>query len=105
MVYLVAVFIPPLYFLMKKKWLAFLVSSFLLILSLLLAMTVVLLPVSVILWALCAVVAIWDLRKALVHEHAAVLAEKMADRLAETMRQQQSLSPPASPAPAPLPRS
>ena len=93
MTYLVAVFIPPLYFLMKKKWVAFVVSSLLLVLSLFLAMTVVLIPVSLILWGLCAVLAIWDLRKALMHEHATIIAEKMASKMAETMRQQSAPPP------------
>lgn len=93
MMYLVAIFIPPLYFLMKKKWLGFFGSSFLLVLSLFLAMTIVLLPVALILWGLCAVVAIWDLRKQLMHEHATIIAEK----LAEKMREQ--ANPPSAPPP------
>jgi uncharacterized membrane protein len=97
MTYLVAVFIPPLYFLIKRKWVALVVSSFLLVLSLFLAMTVVLIPVSLILWGLCAVVGVYDLRKALMHEHATIIAEKMASKMAETMRQQSApLSPPRS---------
>ncbi|HLX70116.1 MAG TPA: hypothetical protein VKV04_10870 [Verrucomicrobiae bacterium] len=81
MIYLVAIFIPPLYFLIKKKWLGFVVSSLLLVLSFFLAMTVVLLPVALILWALCSAVAVWNLRKQLVHESAEVLATKMADKM------------------------
>ena len=96
MIYLVAIFVPPLYFLMKKKWLAFIVTSFLLILSLFLFMTVVLIPAALILWGLSAVVAVWDLRKVLMHEHATIIAEKMAGKMAEAMRQQQ---PPSAPAP------
>ena len=92
MIYLVAVFLPPLYFLIKKRWAAFIGTSFLLVLSLFLAMTVVLLPVSLILWALCAVVAIWDLRKRLVNENAEVLATKMAEKMRETQG-----TPPALP--------
>ena len=96
MQYLVAVFIPPLYFLMKKKWLGFIVSSLLLVLSLFLAMTVVFIPVSLLLWGLCTVVAVFDLRKQLMQEHATVIAEKMAEK----MRQQPgpaAVAPPALP--------
>ena len=83
MIYLVAIFIPPLYFLIKERWLGFIVSSFLLVLSVLLAMTWILIPVSLILWALCSVVAVWDLRKRLVHENAEILATKMAEKMRE----------------------
>lgn len=92
MQYLVAVLIPPLYFLMKKKWLGFFVSSFLLVVSFFLFMTVVLIPGALILWGLCSVVAVWDLRKQLMNEHATVIAEKMAENM-----HQQSSSPSAPP--------
>ena len=81
MIYLVAIFIPPLYFLIKKRWLGFIISSCLFVLALLLAVTVVLIPVSVILWILCSIVAVWNLRKAVMHEHAEVLATKMAEKM------------------------
>ena len=96
MMYLVAVLVPPLYFLMNKKWLAFIVTSFLLVLSLFLFMTIVLIPGALILWGLSAIVAVWDLRKLLMHEHATIIAEKMAGKMAEAMRQQQ---PPSAPPP------
>jgi hypothetical protein len=81
MIYLCAIFLPPLYFLLKKRWLGFVVSSFLFVLSFFLAMTMVLLPVALILWALCAIVAVWNLRKQLVRENAEVLATKMAEKM------------------------
>jgi uncharacterized membrane protein len=92
MIYLVAIFIPPLYFVIKKRWVGFIVSSCLLVLSLFLAMTVFLIPVALILWALCSTVAVWNLRKASMHEHAEILATKMAEK----MREAQS-TPPALP--------
>ncbi|MCL5745818.1 MAG: hypothetical protein M1541_18155 [Acidobacteria bacterium] len=93
MQYLLAVLIPPLYFLMKKKWVGFIVSSFLLVLSVFLFMTVVLIPGALIAWALCSVVAVWDLRKQLMNEHATMIAEKMAEKM-----QQQARPPSAPPA-------
>jgi len=78
MKYLLAVLLPPLYFLTRSKWLAFIVTSFLFILSIFLFMTVVLIPVALILWGLSAMVAVFDLRKVLMHEHATIIAEKMA---------------------------
>jgi membrane protein implicated in regulation of membrane protease activity len=83
MIYLVAVLIPPLYFLLKKKWLALVASVFLFFIALICAMTGILIFVSVILWALCSVVAVWDLRKRLVHENAEILATKMAEKIRE----------------------
>lgn len=83
MIYLVAIFIPPLYFLMKKRWLGFCASSFLFILSFFMAFTVVLLPVVLILWALCSICAVWNLRTQVMHEHADVLAAKMAEKIRE----------------------
>jgi hypothetical protein len=81
MIYLAAIFIPPLYFLIKKKWAAFIVTSLLFILSLFLAMTVVLLPATFVLWFLSAIVAVWDLRKSVMNEHAELLATKMAEKM------------------------
>lgn len=86
MIYLVAVFIPPLYFLIKKKWFAFCVSSFLLFLSVIFAIMIVLLPVSIILWILCAIVAVWDVRKRLMHEHAEMLSTKIAEKMQPTQK-------------------
>jgi hypothetical protein len=81
MIYLCAIFIPPLYFLIKKRWLGFVVSSGLLILSFFLVMTVVLIPLALILWALCSTVAVWNLRKCLVNESAEVFATKIAEKM------------------------
>jgi hypothetical protein len=90
MTYLIAIFVPPLYFLIKKNWLGFIITGLLLLLSPILFMMVVLAPVALILWALCSICAVWDLRKRLMHEHATIIAQKMA----EVMRQQQSMPVP-----------
>jgi predicted membrane protein len=92
MIYLVAILIPPLYFLIKKKWLAFIGSMAAFFFAVIFAIMMILLPISFILWGLCSVVAVRDLRKRLVHEHAEVLATKMAEK----MREVQS-TPPALP--------
>ncbi len=95
MMYLIAIFFPPLYFMMKKKWLAFGVTAFLAILSFFFFMMVVFAPVAFILWALSSICAVWDLRKQVMHEHANSFAQKMAD----AMRQQQSPPPASAPRP------
>jgi hypothetical protein len=89
MMYLIAILLPPLYFLIKKKWLAFAVTGFLMFFSIFMF---ILIP---ILWPVCAICAVWDLRKAMMHEHATIIAE--------TMRQQQPV-PSVLPAPPKLPQ-
>ena len=93
--YLLAVFLPPLYFFTQKKWAAFVVTSILFLLSLIFFIMIVLAPLGLILWALSAGFAGWDVRKNMMHDHATMLAEKIATKMAETMRQQQS--PPTPP--------
>ena len=83
MIYLVAIFIPPLYFLIKKKWLAFIGSMVAFFFAVIFAIMMILLPISFILWGLCSIVAVWDLRKRLVHENAEILATKMAEKMRE----------------------
>jgi hypothetical protein len=92
MIYLTAIFIPPLYFLIKKKWLAFIGSMVAFFFAVIFTIMMILLPISFILWGLCSVVAVWDLRKRVIHESAEVLATKMAEK----MREVQS-TPPALP--------
>jgi hypothetical protein len=87
MKYLLAVLTPPLYFASRKKWLAFVVTSFLFVLSIFLIMTVVLIPGALIFWSFSSVVAVWDLRKVMMHEHATIIAEKMAEKMAEANKQ------------------
>lgn len=81
MIYLVAIFIPPLYFLIKKRWLALLGSLVAFFFAVIFAIMMVLLPLSFILWGICSIVAVWDLRKRLVRESAEVLATKMAEKM------------------------
>jgi hypothetical protein len=90
MIYLTAIFVPPLYFIIKKKWLAFIVSSALFFLSLIFSMMVVLAPIALILWLLCSVCAVWDVRKALMLEHATIIADKMAEKMAAAHQKQPS---------------
>lgn len=92
MIYIVAIFVPPLYFLIEKRWLGFCVSSFLLVVSFFLACTIIMIPGALILWALCSVSAVWNLRKQVMHEHADVVATKMAEKMREAQT-----TPPALP--------
>ncbi len=76
---------------MRKKWISFVISSGFMLLAPILFMTVVLIPLALVTWWLCAIVAVWDLRKVLMHEHATIIAEKMAQVL-----HQQTSTPPRS---------
>jgi len=89
MTYLIAIFCPPLYFLIKKQWVGFCVSTLLLVLCFFMAFTFILIPVVLIIWALCSICAVWNLRRLCMHEHAEVLATKMAEK----MNQSQSVPP------------
>jgi hypothetical protein len=94
MIYLIALFVPPLYFIIKKKWLAFVTSAFLMFLSPFFLITGFLAPVAFFFWFACAICAIWNLRKHVMRENAKVLAEEMAVKMAEVMRAQQPTSVP-----------
>jgi len=62
MMYLLAVFVPPLYFLVKKKYLAFLVHT---ILCLSAIPLLFFFGFGIILWVISMICALWDLRKQL----------------------------------------
>jgi len=83
MIYLIALFIPPLYFLIKKKWLALIGSMVAFFFAVIFAIMMILLPISFILWGICSVVAVRDLRKRSMRENAEVLATKMAEKMRE----------------------
>ena len=94
MIYLIAIFVPPLYFLIKRRWLAFILSTFLFILSPFLLMTGILAPVALFFWFACAICALWHLRQQVTRENARILAEEMAAKMAEVMRPQSTAVPP-----------
>jgi hypothetical protein len=94
MTYLIALFVPPLYFIIKKKWLAFFVTGFLFFLSPFFLITGLLAPVALFFWFVSAICAVWDLRKSLVREHAAIFAEELAEKMGPVIRQQQSTPTP-----------
>ncbi len=78
MIYLTAIFVPPLYFLIKKRWVACLIHSVLYLVALVYTMTIILAIVGIPLWFISATCAVWDLRKQLMEEQATVMARKMA---------------------------
>jgi hypothetical protein len=60
--YLIAVLAPPIYFLRKKKWVSFITAFLLLGFAVLFGIAGFCL-IGIILWVLCSIDALWDLRK------------------------------------------
>jgi hypothetical protein len=69
MMYAFAIFTPPIYFLIKKRWGAFALTMALLLASIFLLFTVWLSPLILILWALSASLAVWDIRQNVVKQN------------------------------------
>jgi len=83
MTYLIIIFIPPIYFLMRSDWIGFCVNSVLFGLAWLLLVSIIGAVLSPLPWALAVGHASWTLRKQLMEEQATIMARKMA----EAMRQ------------------
>ena len=78
--YLIAFFISPLYFLIRKKWGSFAINLILYILSL---ATILVFGLGIIFWGLGVAHAFFHLRKELMMEHATMIAEQMAKQMSK----------------------
>lgn len=81
---LLAILIPPLYFFLRKKTGPGLITGALLVLSFFLALTMILLPVSLILWLCCAIWALRDNRRKEIGEHSDTFGSKIAEKMQTT---------------------
>lgn len=82
MMYLVVIFLPPLYFLIRKSWGAFVLSAILYGLAwATLPLLFFLLPFSLVFWFLSVGHAFWHLRKEFAGEQADMIATRMAEEL------------------------
>lgn len=81
---LLAILFPPLYFLKNKKTGMALLTGVMFIVSVFLAITVVLLPGSLTMWLISALLAVWHYRRRDREEHAEMLAAKMAEKMRDT---------------------
>ena len=81
MIYLLAIFCPPLYFLVQKKWVSFVFHSILYLVALALFFSIIGIVVAFPLYLISAVCAVWDLRKRMVEEQATLIANKMAEAM------------------------
>jgi hypothetical protein len=77
MKYLVALFVPPLYFALRKQWGACAFNSMLY----LLALATLIVGVGVFFWFVAVAHAMWSLRKELMVEHATIMAKKFAEEM------------------------
>lgn len=83
MMYLVAIFIPPVYFIVRKKWGGFVINSIFYGLACLLVLSIVFILAAPIFWAIAMVHAMWHVRKDMFLEQAEVLATKMAEKMSQ----------------------
>jgi len=91
MMYLVIIFMSPVYFLARSKWGGFILNLILYGLGLLCAITVIGLVIAPLFWLLAVGHAAWHLRKELMEEHATMIATKMAEKMASSTPQSQAL--------------
>ena len=83
MIYLVALFLSPLYFLLRGKWGGFILNSIFYCTALFLLITIVGATVAWIPWMIAMVHAVWALRREVAEED----ATRLATKIAETMQQ------------------
>lgn len=76
--YLIAFFLPPLYFLLRGKWLSFAINLCLWLLSIPLLFVF---GLGIFVWLITVVHAMWHVRRELVDEHATAIARRMAEEM------------------------
>jgi hypothetical protein len=90
MMYLCAVFIPPLYFAIRGKWVSFAINSIFYGLACLFALSIVGLPIAPFFWIISAAHAGFSLRKEMMEEQATMIAKKMAEQMVRSQQQSPS---------------
>ncbi len=81
MMYLIIIFVSPLYFLIRKKWGAFVLNAILYTLA---WFTIFIFGIGIIFWVLGVGHAGWHLRKELMKEQAQMIASEMVAKMKET---------------------
>jgi len=89
---LLAILFPPAYLLLSRKLAMGLLTGAMFLFSIVCAFTVALLPVSLVLWLVSALPALWHYRRRDREVHAEMLAAKMAEKMRDTQG-----TPPAIP--------
>jgi hypothetical protein len=83
MMYLTIIFIPPLYFVIRKKWGAFILNAILYLIAFGWLFTLVFSWVAFPFWLLAVGHAGWHLRQEMMEKHAEMVASKMAEKMKE----------------------
>jgi hypothetical protein len=83
MTFLCIIFIPPLYFLTRKKWGAFIINSVFYGIACALVLTLALIFVAPIFWLIAVCHASYYWRQEKLVQHAELLANKMAENMRE----------------------
>jgi hypothetical protein len=81
MTFLCILFLPPLYFLVRKKWGGFIVNSILYGIACLCVVSIVGIMAAPIFWILAVCHASFTYRREMVEHHAEMLATKMAEKM------------------------
>jgi hypothetical protein len=87
MISLCLIFIPPIYFISRKKWGGFFLNSILYGIALLCVLSVIGIMIAPIFWILAVGHACFTHRREMVTQHAELLATKMAEKMAEAIRE------------------
>ncbi len=81
MIYLVAIVLPPLYFFIKGRWIAGVLTTISCLVALVCIASMIGAPIGIPLWFIASICAVWDLRKRLTDENTTMLAKKMAEAM------------------------
>lgn len=68
MMCLLAILLPPIYFLLKRRWMAFAFSLAALVCSIFFIASLFLIPLVPVLWFVCAFWAVWDIHRQVLRE-------------------------------------
>ncbi len=86
MLYLALIFIPPVYFLARKKWGGFFLNSIFYGIACLCILSIIGIWIAPIFWILAVGHACFAYRREMVNQHAELIATKMAEKMAESMQ-------------------
>jgi hypothetical protein len=81
MIYLALIFMPPVYFIVRKQWGGFMLNALLYGLAWLCVLSMVGIMIAPVFWALAVGQAAFACRKEMLTHHAELIATKMAEKL------------------------
>lgn len=81
--YLIVLFISPLYFLIRKKWLGFILNLILYGIAVVFLVTIIFAWVGFLFWILAVGHAGWHIKQENMEKHADMVATKMAEKMKE----------------------